>query len=100
MFRKEATIGELYEPAMQVQTEAEAAEYLGRLINWAVTQHGQTPEQARSIQLQNLGYFAGYYNSATMERVNRLYNTRHPIFGSITPTAKQALSAGMEAARK
>jgi hypothetical protein len=55
------------------------------------------------VERHNLGYFAGYYDNETRERVERLFKCSHPIFGSIAkngaPTAKEALAAGMVAAK-
>jgi hypothetical protein len=44
-------------------------------------------------------FFAGYYDSETRERVERLFKCQHPIFGSAQPTQREALAAGMVAAR-
>ncbi len=92
---KNATIGDLYAPAMKIKTKAEARQYLKSLVNWAVTKWRQKPEKAKAIQLSNLGYFAGYYDTATMRRVNELFNTSHPIFGRSTPTPMAAFKAGV-----
>jgi hypothetical protein len=48
-----------------------------------------------------LGYFAGYYDHATRERVERLYRCAHPVFGSASagpPTAESAILSGVVAA--
>lgn len=91
---EDATIGDLYSDAMKVETKDEAAEYLEALVQHMVTYHGQTRDEATQIQLQNLGYFAGYYDQKTMSRVNELFDTSHPIFGQSTPTAEEAIELG------
>lgn len=93
-FPADATTGQLYKPAMEIKTQAEADEYLEGLIDWAVTCHGQSREEAERIQKQNLGYWAGYYNAETMERVNKLFRTSHPVFGKEWPTPTQAFRMG------
>ena len=95
-WKKNATIGELYHPAMDLQTSQDAADYLEELIEWAVAEHGQTREEAREIQPTNLGYFAGYYDRETMERVFRIFGAEHPIFGLANVTPEQAFQAGVE----
>ncbi len=51
----------------------------------------------------NLGYFAGYYDSETRERVERLFKCSHPVFGAIAacgqPSVKEAWAAGAIAAK-
>jgi hypothetical protein len=93
-FPKGVTIGEMYGPAMKITDQANADEYFERCVEYGMRVGGQTRAQAESIQRQNLGYFAGYYDSETMERVNRLFRTVHPIFGATVPTAQEALEAG------
>jgi hypothetical protein len=94
-FRKDATIGELYKPAMKIIDEKEAQEYFESLVNWAVIHHNQNKEQAIEMEKRNLGYFAGYYDIETQERVERLFSCAHPTFGTIKdkgqPTAEQAI---------
>lgn len=94
------TIGDKYGPAMKIQDEAEAKAYLEACIEHNMRVGGTTRERATGIELQNLGYFAGYYSHETMERVNRLFKTQHPIFGKVAPTPEAALAAGKAMARK
>ena len=41
-------------------------------------------EDALKIAKSNLGYFAGYFNSTTYERVNKTYGAIHPVFKTNT----------------
>lgn len=91
------TIGEAYKPAMEITEQDKANEYFEALVERCM-RFGKTREEAESIERQNLGYFAGYYDSETMERVNRLYRTTHQIFGSTMPSPEEALQAGKKAA--
>ncbi len=90
-------MGEVYEKAMEVTTEEEARSYFRRLIERTM-QHGKTRGEATSIVRENLGYFAGYYGVKVRERVERLYNVEHPIFGAIAemgvPTAEESFELG------
>jgi len=95
------TIGEKYGPAMEITDQAAADTYFEECVEHCMG-HGQSRKGAEAIERQNLGYFAGYYDSETRERVERLFKCSHPIFGSIAekgaPTAKEAFAAGMVAA--
>ncbi len=96
------TIGELYGPAMEIQTQKEADAYFEKLVS----QHlagapGHARDYAESVQRSNLGYYAGYYSDETRQRVERLFHCAHPIFGSIAkkgpPTPEEALALGVKA---
>jgi hypothetical protein len=34
-----------------------------------------------NFALSNIGYIAGYYDSKTAQRILKIFNTEHPIFG-------------------
>ena len=89
--KKTLTYGDCLKPAMEITDEADAQQYLAAYTAYLETsprKDGMTGEQ---IALNNLGYFAGYYDNETRERVERLFKCSHPIFGSIAkkgaPTA-------------
>ncbi len=96
------TSGEKYGPAMEMTDQATADAYFEACVKHCM-RHGRSRAEAESIERQNLGYYAGYYSHETRERVERLFKCSHPIFGSIaangSPTAKEALAAGMVAAK-
>ena len=91
------TIGDKYGPAMKITDQTEADAYFEVCVQHCMS-FGKSREEAESIERQNLGYFAGYYDYETMDRVNRLYMTSHPIFGSSHPTATEAFNSGKELA--
>jgi hypothetical protein len=97
------TIGEAYGPAMEITDQQEANEYFGALVERCM-RFGKTRTEAESIERQNLSYYAGYYDSATRERVEKLFLCAHPIFGSIAedgaPTPEQAFEASRKLATK
>ena len=84
-----------YDPAMAISDQAEADPYFERLVQHTF---GTTREEAETIERANLGYWAGYYDHATCERVERLFRCEHSLFGSIAekgpPTFAQALALG------
>lgn len=105
------TIGEKYGPAMEITEQADADAYFERCVHhtmWHLIHDGKVETQpearieAERIEKINLGYYAGYYDSATRERVERLFHCAHPVFGSIAergaPTADEALMAGVNRA--
>lgn len=100
--KKNITIGEKYKPAMELTTQEEADVYFEQCVAHAMA-WGSSREEAEKIERANLGYFAGYYDSDTRERVERLYRCSHPVFGSIAekgaPTPDEAFAAGVNAAR-
>ena len=95
--KHEITIGEKYGPAMEMADQATADAYFEECVQHCM-RHGRSRAEAENIEKQNLGYYAGYYNSETRERVERLFKCSHPVFGSIakngSPTAAEAVEAG------
>ena len=73
--------------AMEITDPEEARLYLKGYIKYIQKAINKDPsrkgENAESIAKRNIGYFAGYYDNKVRERVERLYNCAHPIFGSI-----------------
>ncbi|HWT40984.1 MAG TPA: hypothetical protein VN081_07025 [Dongiaceae bacterium] len=81
------TYGETLGPAMQI-TDANAAKqyfddyvaYLENMLEHAPRTDDMTAEQIARI---NIGYYAGYYDRQTRERVEHLFLCAHPIFGKV-----------------
>lgn len=100
--KKTLTYGECLKPAMEITDEADARQYLNDYVAFIQTSLDAEPRKdnmtAARIAGVNLGYFAGYYDSETRQRVERLFDCSHPVFGSIakngTPTTGEALEAG------
>lgn len=94
------TYGEKYDPAMKVTTKEEAVAYLKVCMEHTVrVRPDVAEEEARSIELQNIGYYAGYYDRETFKRVTELYETAHPIFGNdsnMYDTPEKALELGKQ----
>jgi len=92
--RAKVTYRDTLRPAMEITDEQEAKEYLDCYVTYLVTQFGITVKRAEEDARSNIGYYAGYYNSETRQRVKRLFNASHPIFGDKTPTPEEAFAAG------
>ena len=93
----EWTWAQKYDPAMQIRDQAEADAYFEACVEHCM-RAGKTRHEAEAIERSNLGYWAGYYDNATRERVERLYACAHPVFGPIAevapPTPEEALLLG------
>lgn len=98
MFTKNMTIGEKYGPAMEIQTKEKAKKYFELCVVHTLDVNKKlSREEAINIEKSNLGYYAGYYDSETRIRVEKLFGCQHPIFGPISqgePTPKEAVDAG------
>ena len=95
---REVSIGDCYGPAMKIIDAAEAGKYYEKLVAHSML-FGNSRAEAESIEKQNLGYYAGYYDSETRARVEKLFCCAHPIFGAISqgePTAEEAFKMGEE----
>jgi hypothetical protein len=79
-FPDDITIGEKYDPAMEITHKEEASKYLEKCVEHTM-RFGKTREEAMEIELSNIGYYAGYYNQETANRVKELFGAVHPIFG-------------------
>lgn len=97
-FPAKITIGEKYGPAMEITEQQAADDYFLKCVTHAMKYGGHGREKAEEIERTNLGYFAGYYDSTTRERVERLFKCAHPFFGPIavngTPTPETAMNIG------
>lgn len=100
---KDITIGKKYDPAMKIMDQDLADAYFEECVLHTMT-FGRTRQEAESIERQNLGYYAGYFDDETRARVERLFKCAHPIFGSIAangnPSPKQAFELGKGMAKK
>jgi hypothetical protein len=96
------TIEEKYGPAMSINDEQEAQEYFELCVEHTM-RFGKSRVEAEEIERKNLGYYAGYYNSETRARVERLFNCAHPFFGAIAekglPTPEEICEMGYKLGR-
>lgn len=80
-FNEHTTFGEKYGPAMAIQTEEEARAWFEKCVEHTMT-FGKDRKEAEAVERLNIGYYTGYYDDETAERVMRLFNVTHPIFGN------------------
>ena len=97
---KNLTSGDILSPAMNIIDKEEAKQYFEVYVDYLMVSFNNTLEKAVTIAKENLGYFAGYYDYKVMDRVNRLFETQHPIFGTSHPTSEEAFIKGWELAEK
>lgn len=76
------TIGEKYEPAMHMTDPKEAAEYFEFLVKKNMQSFGTSYNEAVQYEIGNLGYYSGYFDTETRQRVNRLFGAVHPVLGN------------------
>lgn len=87
--------------AMQAQTLRRANDVLAELITEIRTENPELSGEASDyLARQRIGYYAGNLSHDDRARVERLFKTAHPIFGSIRfngpPTPEQAARLGIE----
>jgi hypothetical protein len=96
--KEKLTVGEILKPAMEITKQEVADEYLRDYISYIVKNSDVSIEKATDIAKENLAYWAGYYSDDVRRRVERLFNSKHPIFGSIeengSPSAIDAFNMG------
>lgn len=91
--------GMVFNAALAQETQEDAERFLRGYIEFIALfpdrSPGHTPEQVARI---NLGYMAGYYGDEVRQKIERLYNAEHPIFGRTSPTAEEAFQMGQQQA--
>ncbi|KKL61113.1 hypothetical protein LCGC14_2198570 [marine sediment metagenome] len=99
MLPDKITIGKKYDTAMCMSNKEQADEYFELLVEHNMRMSEHSREKAEEIERTNLGYYAGYYDNETRQRVEKLFNCNHPIFGKATDdpvTPEKALKIGMD----
>jgi hypothetical protein len=102
--KKHLTYGECLDPAMKITNVEDAKQYFRDYVKFIKNTidensytEGKSPEE---IAKHNLGYYAGYFDDETRNRVESLFLCEHPIFGSIKengkPTPEESFKLGME----
>ena len=90
------TFDETVVAAMKITDPAEAdaylADYLEYTRKWLLKSPHPKGLTAEEIVRINLGYESGYWGIDVQERVERLFHTKHPIFGKIKEDEKDAVS--------
>ena len=83
--KKYETMGEIFSLANSLAKEGAKSKCEDFLIAYTTSildanESVANYEDALKIAKSNLGYFAGYFNSTTYERVNKTYGAIHPVF--------------------
>jgi hypothetical protein len=103
--KKKLTYGESLSSAMKITDQEIADEYLKDYVKY-IMENMDNPnyEEAINIAKSNIGYFSGYCDNKTRDRVERLFKCSHPVFGSIkengTPTPKEIFEMGKKIGKK
>lgn len=94
------TYVEQFDEALACKDRQEAGIWLAKEIRRYWIEFNKPMTEAESIIKQNLGYMAGYYDHDTAQKINRLFDATHPIFGTASYhqelTPRDALEAGIE----
>lgn len=97
------TYGECLDPAMKITDKENADQYFNDYVKYTQKFLDEEPREdnktAADIARINLGYYAGYYGHDVQKRVEKLFLTAHPIFGSVKeepPSFKEAFECGKQ----
>jgi hypothetical protein len=96
--------GTVYDLAMKVRSKRQADSQFAMLMQRQINR-GVPPEIAAKFLRTNLAYYAAYGDHERRERIERLYECEHPVFGAIAvngaPSTQEAFDLGLNrAARK
>lgn len=101
---KEVDMNRLYTAAMAVKTVPEAERWTKILAYLVADLEENTAQHAIGFVKNAIGYLAGYANNVERDRIERLYGTRHPVFGTVSedgiPTPEQAFQLGYDMAAR
>ena len=83
--KKYETMGEIFDLANSLAKEGIKSKCEDFLITYATSildanESVTNYEEALNIARSNLGYFAGYYDRKTYDRINKAYGAIHPVF--------------------
>lgn len=98
--KKVLTYREILDPAMEVKTQEEAANYFENYVSYLMKYYLEDRKRAEEAAKVNIGYWAGYYSSETATRVYDLFGFGHPIFGRSRPSFGEALTIGKRLAER
>lgn len=94
--------GEVFDPVMRMTGQAEADSFLEEYAAYIAGCQGISVPEAKVIARSNIGYYAGYNDLETRQRVELLFGAPHPMLGSSfgpQPTPDDAFRMGQEMAR-
>lgn len=94
------SIAEIVSFALKDGTKEKAQQLVQWKVNEMVDLLDYTEDEARRITLINIGYYSGYYDHETADRIMDLFETEHPVFGRTHPTPQEAFRLGRELGEK
>lgn len=74
----EYTFGQLLDGTAAVKDRNEAHDYFWDLVDYYIKRYGKTQREAVAVASQNIGYYSGYFDITTAERVRELFGVKHP----------------------
>ena len=92
----DATIVQCYKPAMAIMTKADADAYLHILVKRSVRLSQTSQAEAEQTECFNIGYWSGYYDMETQQRMQTLFGAVYPVFGDVIPTLGEAFAMGQD----
>ncbi len=104
-FTDAETFEELLNPAMEIAKAGDfetANEYVRLYVKYLrgreneTTGKPYTQKQAYDTVMTNVGYYAGYYDTETMQAVHQVFDAEHPIFGTMAPPCPHENTATVE----
>jgi len=81
LLKKNPTNAEVLGFAMDIKDKITADKYFEELVQDQMKRWGHDRQKAERNVKSNLGYYSGYYGKKTMNRVQKLFDCEHPIFG-------------------
>jgi hypothetical protein len=98
---KPRTYQEQFTAALRCETKEQADIWMSDEIQFYLDNYPEvtSPEQAATVIMANIGYYAGYYGPETQQKIYDLFGAVHPIFGTPLnpePTPEEAFQKGVE----
>lgn len=94
------SIPEIIKAGLAAGTKDAAAAIVTERVGEMMLELGYKPEDARKTLLSNIGYYTGYLDHETADKVMELFDTEHPYFGRKHYTPEEILKMGYEIGRK
>jgi hypothetical protein len=101
--REGAPVDELYTPAIEIAKAGDtikAGRYFAALVENCLAAKGIDETEAKRIVSSNIGYWAGYFERGTIEKVYEVFGCAHPVFGISTPDSGEAFRMGVEMGKR
>jgi hypothetical protein len=91
---------EMVSLALKFGTKEKAREIVDVQVKEMVDVLNYDEAEARRVTLVNIGYYTGYLDHETADRIMDLFETEHPVFGRTHPTPQEAFRLGRELGEK